>query len=225
MESQMDAFIDRHLWFLPLPRFGRTSDAPLEFETVCRGALIALSTICDDKLSYVDDRHKQDPFMIIEAMYRIGWPHMVFLRRQGRRLLAAQAYVICLMALDPKTLSMVQQEVIDSIAFTQIAQTVIREEMGSLIFLDGPEEYLKAVSTFIDARDYKRLLRSCPRADSSWLRVDDLTDQNLVNDELRASIDTFVTHWTTRGLKSSDLDIRIKNLLDEMPEIGIFLND
>jgi len=218
-EDHMDAFIDKHLWFLPIPRFGRNIEVEASFETILKGASIALNTICDDRMSYAES--EQNPLVIIDAMYSIGWPHIAFLRRQGRRLLAAQSYVLCLMALNARDLSLVQKETIESIEFVQLARSIIQEEIGAS-FLDGPDDFLNAVSEHLRKKAYCKIKDKCPKASSTWLNYDDLKSQSLLSDDVVNQVESFKTDWLSQGLRREDLNIKISSLLDEKPEIGIF---
>jgi hypothetical protein len=217
LEEFMDTFIDKHLWYLPIPRFGRQIEVEACREKIINGAVIALDTICDDKMSYV--YNGQDPLVIVDTMYRIGWPHIAFLRRQGKRLLSSQAYVLCLTALNPRDLALVKKETIESQEFNLIARDIIQEETGS--FLDSPEDFLMAVSNFLDEKAYNTILMSCPKAGPHWHDVNDLIEQNLLTDDILTSINDFKDNWSRKGIRGEHLQIKISSLLDETPELGI----
>jgi hypothetical protein len=215
LEQHMDAFIDRHLWFLPIPRFDRLDDSEIDNQRLVDGAFAALETICKDKMSY---KTEKNAIAIIEEFYRIGWPHIAFLKRSGRRLLSAQAYVLCLMALNSNSMSKVSADAIQSETFLLNAQSILLEEM-SLDFLDGPISFLCAVSEYIDKKSYDDILSQVPKAEANWLKVSDLKEQNLISDDLQEKLDLFQQFWSAKGL--TEIVVCIKDLLNENPEIGI----
>ena len=222
--NSIDTFIDKHLWYLPLPRFSRTSESDINIEVAMKAANYALKLLCSDNMSYTDD--KQEKLVILSHFFLIGWPHLTFLKKQGKRLLAAQAYVVCLMALNPTIMSKVSQSTIDSLAFIELAQQVICEEINPKTFLDGPSDYLDAVSKFLtlkaETNSEESVFKRCPRASLDWLNIEELKTQNLLSQDIIVKIDEFKNFWTLQGLNPKRLEfLYLKNILDESPEIGI----
>jgi hypothetical protein len=224
LSNLIDMFIDKHLWYLPLPRFSRTCENDINVEVAIKAANYALKLMSSDNMSYIDE--KQEKLVILSHFFLIGWPHLTFLKKQGKRLLAAQSYVVCLMALNPKIMSKVSQSTIDSLAFIELAQQVICEEINPNTFLDGPADYLNAVSKFLalkaERNSEESVFKRCPRASLDWLNVEEIKTQNLLSHDIMVKIDEFKNFWTLEGLNPKRLEfLYIKNILDECPEIGI----
>jgi hypothetical protein len=214
LEQIMDAFLDRHLWFLPVPRYGRKYFDTVTEETIVACLKIMLDNIDDHDYMYDAGRNATE---ILFAAYKL-WPQIenVFQSSVDNKI---AVYTMILMALDLKTSRLLEPSKKN---FETLAEKVIFDEIEGLSSFEDLRSVLTKASDFLDARHHKTMLSTLPRTEEPWHPYLESKERGLVSLELENTCEALCTMYEDFLPDFLRAHLHIKSLLDEKPDIAFF---
>lgn len=211
----MDLFIDHWLYFLPLPRFCR----PFDIDEPSQESILRA-------LDWPQAKTLQDAST---AFVRF-WPHLSSLR-DAKASLENQALLLCLMALDPVALRLLDIKIMYKPGFKESAHKAIFEDLrGSEpepTTQTGAVDILQKVHSFLFARRLSGAIEA-NNAEDSWTSWALAQDRGLTNTEIDARAQEFLTKVCAKhflGPETIGPLVHLKNFIDEVPEFGLKIND
>jgi len=240
LEDCMDSFIDAHLYFLPLPRFARAYDTTsasdftksikgLDQESIIYKA--ALLTSFASELSLESKDTTTVSLFKINELFLEHYPSLDCLR-DSRIDLSFQACLLCLLALDAKSLKNLNVKKMTNNqrnTFTHLAFKEIKKDVGSF---NTYIEMLQEVSRFLRAKQEseKALQESKETKDSSITEaISKEPEAYKAKEELKDVIETCsvrpteswsnIKHLKSRGILLAEIEAlalsKINNDADE----------
>lgn len=193
----MDAFIDEHLFFLPIPRFCASRAKQFIFkksneetiDTICQGHKFAMQFF-SDKDSLKDSVDVQQ----IYEQYLTYFPHIKCLR-DTKIDLDTLGHLLCLMALDPVQLQKMPLTIHQADSFLNDVKIVVAQETKN-------KEADNTLDLFEQVHNY---LNDC---DNTWQSVEDLKE--FMSNSLYESLQMY------KGAN-------VKNVLEECPQCSLTL--
>ena len=218
--DKIDNFIDKHLWFLPIPRFTNTHvPAALNDGQLIRVCLKNLKEHCANHEFHksVQDTNSTISWPhIVSRAFEVMWPHIAVLRDSDVGL-QVQERIVCLMAIDPANLKSFNIDFYENSNFLDNSMDIILDEIGQKN-IDG--DILQVVSKFLDTRSHKlKQSKVAPQNSTDlWLKTDELDSQGLLSAEISRKVDVLIDSQSlSSGLSKDYLKgaCRIKNIIDE----------
>lgn len=211
-DNVVDFFIERHLAYLPLPRFQETPYGPT-IQEICACAL-RLQTLCGvditESVDTIDTIQDSEASKMHECFAQLV-PNLDTLRDldlPNENMHCALA----LLALDPHEFGKISTTMLHSEIFPDLALQAVQQDIGPTSL----ETILETTDAFLCKRFMHHAFASLPDAQSDWIQYAVARDQMMIQ---VPSLEHY-TLVSGLSLKALESHAYVKNLVDEDPEIG-----
>ena len=217
LSEALDAFLDKFLYELPVPRFASEC-----YNEPCDPRLCVLVAANRCGLD-VSDHLVPEETEAIETAYNCFmslFPMLVILR-DSKASLDLQACAVCLMALDAEKARLVPTEMYYEPRFCTMAYEIISDDTG--ITVSEGLQAIKAVGLHLHKTDITDAFASLPAAQASWTRVTELESMKLLSAEQSQAVKEFCDLWAfTTSLSKETLfqACYIRDVLEETVTMG-----
>jgi len=199
--AHINAFLNRHLWFLPIPRFDMTYSEFYQSnqETSCNAddatyrVFLATLTAADYYGIAVDDLidikdHKESDVYLAQKILSTLYPLIDVIRDENVSI-EVVAYCCALLALDPKEARYIDPKLVKSSSFLHLAKTVLDSELGLDASCSHFTEYLVLLDRKLskDALEYAYSLLE--PAELTWISLTTAMGSSLLTAEQISQID------------------------------------
>jgi hypothetical protein len=201
LEERLDAILDAHLWFLPIPRYSYVIDRYLPDPTT------------EQLIKAVKAAGGSPPANPEEAyeFYKSNYKHISVLR-DSTLSIDVHVYILCLMLLDRVELNKTSRKIVHDANFISNARDIISDYFT-------PSEDMFDLCAQLDSY---LLATKLPKHEEHWMRFKDI-DPTVMGDlstYVEKKIAEFSKTYTVDQLREAAY---ISSLVDEEPKIGFNL--
>lgn len=237
LEDAIDQFIDRNLYFLPLPRMLReapNTDALCNIDLLAAFLLTCLEvqesvetfdSIFDawqDSYETVQDVQRDETFVsTLYNAYQKVCPWLPLLRDTSinhERL----AYLLCLLALDAHECRYISSTHVQHVAIEDLQASL---EAEGIVAHNGLDALAKTDAKLFQ-KQWSISTNLLPKAETTWISCNSTEAQQFLQDPAIQKMDAFVKYWSSET-DFSDAFLRskiyVENFIDEEPKFGFII--
>lgn len=223
LEATMDTFIDRHLWFLPVPRYLLDLDEDIEPD------LNTIRNAVNEALVLVGHENLRPGAPVKEMADAVAKAYpTIDMLRDPQAPLDNQAAFLALLASDAKMAVRVPHKILYAPGFPdQVIKALLQDELKGLS-VDSADwaNILKSLDEVLMTAAVNGAWTKMPRAGLDFSLAEELRVKGLITSEIEDQIDTFLQqHAVSSGLSDEVVRARIavSSVLDERPDIGVMV--
>jgi len=238
LEDAMDQFLDRNLYFLPVPRMLQEPpnietlqeltniDLFASFLLTCLEAQVNVEHLDEQFDAWQDsqdvDVQRDETFVsTLYNAYLKVCPWLPMLRDTSvthERL----AYVLCLLALDAQECKHISVSYIQNVPIESLKASLESED----IFAEGPLDALAKTDAKLTQKQWAISANLLPSATASWIPCQSTDANQFLQDQAIQQLDDFLRYWASQtDFSISFLKDRayVENFVDEEPKFGFLI--
>jgi hypothetical protein len=213
----LDAFLDKFMYELPVPRFAsECHEEPCDV----RLCVLVAANRCGIDVSEHIAPTKTEALETSSNCFMSLFP-MLSILRSSKASIEHQALTACLMALDPSKARLVPEDMYFDAKFCTMAYDIIAEDTGRVVA--SALEALNATAEHLHSNDIKHARDGLPVAQSGWTLCSELEAMKLLSSEQSKAIDDFCDLYAYQSsLSKATLYSMccIRDVLEEVPTMG-----